>query len=158
MHIGPAGGQDLPHLARLLWLHAAPDEQRAQSVDSFAADLQAWWSEHDHSHIAFVARRTDPELLGMAWLALLPRVPRPGAMTRLSTDIQSVFVLEEERGRGIGSMLVSAATEHARSLGAGTVTVQSGRRAVPVYKRLGFASSPQLLQRTIDIPESARQP
>jgi GNAT superfamily N-acetyltransferase len=78
-------------------------------------------------------------------------------MTRLSADIQSVFVLERERGRGIGSMLVSAATEHARSLGAGTVTVQSGRRAVPVYERLGFASSPQLLQRSVETRrESAR--
>lgn len=158
VHISPAGEQDLPHLAHLLWLHAAPHEQRAQSVESFATDLHRWWSAHDHSHVAFVARRTDSQLVGMAWVALLPRVPRPGAMARFSADIQSVFVLEEERGKGVGSRLVLAATEHARTLGATTVTVQSGRRAVPVYERLGFSSSPQLLQRPVDRGyETARQ-
>lgn len=41
---------------------------------------------------------------------------------------------------------MKAASEHAMRLGAGRVTVQSGRKAVPVYERLGFASSRQLLQ------------
>lgn len=75
-------------------------------------------------------------------------MPRPGATSRLSADIQSVFVLPEHRGRGIGSALVAAASEHAEHTGSLHVTVHSGRRAVPVYERLGFASSRQLLQRT----------
>lgn len=36
-----AGQRDLASLARLLWLHAAPDEQARQSVESFAANLDA---------------------------------------------------------------------------------------------------------------------
>ena len=86
----------------------------------------------------------------MAWVALLVRVPRPGDTARRSADIQSVFVVPEHRDKGIGSSLVQAATEHAMRLGASRVTVHSGRRAVPVYERLGFASSPQLLQRPTD--------
>jgi GNAT superfamily N-acetyltransferase len=82
----------------------------------------------------------------MAWVALLPRIPRPGATSRMSADIQTVFVLPEQRGRGIGSALVHAAAEHAAQLGAIRVTVHSGRKAVPVYERLGFKSSRQLLQ------------
>ncbi|WP_407939700.1 GNAT family N-acetyltransferase [Microlunatus soli] len=54
------------------------------------------------------------------------------------------------RGRGIGSALVDTATQHATRLGAIRVTVHSARRAVPVYERLGFASSRQLLQRPSD--------
>lgn len=153
MDICLAGREGLAQLARLLWLNAAPYEQAKQSVESFAVDLDAWWSHHDDSHLAFVARlatsksESESEVVGMAWLALVPRVPRPGTTTRLSADIQSVFVVSEQRGKRIGSELVQAATEHALRLGASRVTVHSGRKAVPVYERLGFASSGQLLQR-----------
>jgi GNAT superfamily N-acetyltransferase len=148
MDVSIAGSQDLSHLARLLWLHAAPDEQATHPVESFAVDLATWWTDHDDSHLAFVARLAPTQVVGMAWLALVPRVPRPGDCTRRSADIQSLFVVPDERGRGIGSELVRAASEHALRLGAGRVTVHSGRRAVPVYERLGFASSAQLLQKT----------
>lgn len=96
--------------------------------------------------MAFVARVHGSDLVGMAWLALVPRVPRPGTTARLSADIQSVFVLPEQRGKGVGQELVHAATEHVRRQGAARVTVHSSSRAVPVYERLGFASSRTLLQ------------
>lgn len=149
MDIRIAGRHDLADLARLLWLHAAPDERAKQSVESFAIDLAAWWTDHDDSHLAFVARlaESESEAVGMAWLALVPRVPRPGTITRLSADIQSVFVMPEQRMKGIGSALIRFASEHALRLGVGRVTVNSGRNAVPIYERLGFASSRQLLQR-----------
>lgn len=155
MDICIAGKADLAQLARLLWLNSAPAEQAKQSVELFAVDLGAWWTDHDNSHTAFVARVAEPEseyeyeseVVGMAWLALVPRVPRPGVTTRRSADIQSVFVVPEQRGKRIGSALVQAASEHASRLGAGRVTVHSGRKAVPVYERLGFASSRELLQR-----------
>jgi GNAT superfamily N-acetyltransferase len=137
MDIGPAGPHDAPHLARLLWLAAAPDQQAEQSVEAFAADLVAWWADHAGSHVAFVARTPAPDPVGMGWLALVPRPPRPGATDRLAADVQSVFVRPEERGRGVGTALVRAATEHALRLGAEHVTVHSGERAVPVYERLG---------------------
>ncbi|MGW0837342.1 GNAT family N-acetyltransferase [Streptomyces prunicolor] len=40
-------------------------------------------------------------------------MPTPGATSRLAADGQSVFVRPERRGRGIGSALVAAASEHA---------------------------------------------
>jgi GNAT superfamily N-acetyltransferase len=147
MDIGVAGQADLADLARLLWLHAAPDEQARQCIESFAVDLGSWWTYHDDSHLAFIARLAESEVVGMAWLALIPRVPRPGAHTRRSADIQSVFVAAEHRGKRIGSALVQAALEHALRLGASRVTVHSGRKAVPIYEMLGFGSSRQLLQK-----------
>jgi GNAT superfamily N-acetyltransferase len=86
----------------------------------------------------------------MAWVALVPRVPRPGQGLRFSADIQTVFVEDAHRHQGIGSALVRAAADHATSLGASRVTVHSGRKAVPVYERLGFESSRRLLQRPPD--------
>ena len=147
MDVRLAGRPDVGDLAHLLWLHAAPDERARQTVASFAIDLAAWWSKHRDSHHAFVAGAAGSEIVGMAWLALLPRVPRPGAHDRRFADIQSVFVVPEQRGRGLGSTLVETAAEHAVRLGAARVTVHSSRGAVPVYERLGFASSARLLQR-----------
>lgn len=150
MEIRGAVQADLADVARLLWLDASPEQRAEQSVDAFAIDLGAWWNEHDGSHFAFVARADGSEIVGMAWLAVVARPPRPGVVGRVSGDIQSVFVVPEARGKGIGSALVEAAAEHASHLGAGRVTVHSGRKAVPVYERLGFASSRQLLQKEPD--------
>jgi GNAT superfamily N-acetyltransferase len=142
-----AGREDLAHLARLLWSHAAPQERARQPIESFTVDLAAWWSEHDETHFAFVAPLAGSQIAGMAWLAVVPRVPRPGLTSRRSADIQSVFVVPEHRGNRIGSALVRVAWQHALRLGADRVTVHSGRRALPMYERLGFAPSAHLLQR-----------
>lgn len=150
MRISQANADDIAGLARLLWLDTHNEEPAQRSVDVFAAELATWWAAHQDSHRAFVSRLLGPEIVGMAWVALVPRVPRPGAMSRLSADIQSVFVMQEHRGQGIGSALVKAASEHATHLGSLHVTVHSGRKAVPVYERLGFESSRQLLQRLPD--------
>lgn len=115
-------------------------------------DLDAWWADHEASHHAFVARGREHDVVGMAWLALLPRVSRPGTRARSSADLQSVFVLPAHRGRGVGSALVKAATEYALRRGAARVTVQSGANALRLYERLGFASSALLLQTMADQP------
>jgi GNAT superfamily N-acetyltransferase len=150
MRISRANADDVAALAQLLWLDTHDEEPAQLSVDAFAAELAQWWAAHQDSHFAFVARLLRPEIVGMAWVALVPRVPRPGATSRLSADIQSVFVMPEQRGQGIGSALVEAASKHATQLGSLRVTVHSGRRAVRVYERLGFESSRQLLQRSPD--------
>ena len=150
MEISQANADDIAELARLLRLDTHKEVPAQRDVDAFGAELAQWWVAHQGSHFAFVARLLRPEIVGMAWVALVPRVPRPGATQRISADIQSVFVMPDQRGQGIGSALVAAASEHATHLGALRVTVHSGRKAVPVYERLGFESSRQLLQRPPD--------
>ncbi len=150
MNISAARTDDIPGLARLIWTMAAAEERAQQTPEALADDLALWWAAHERSHSAFVARLNEPELVGMAWIALVPRVPRPGSAARVSADIQSVFVAPQHRGRGIGSALIQAATDHAVRLGSIRVTVHSGVTATPLYERLGFASSPQLLQTPLD--------
>ncbi|GAB3929104.1 hypothetical protein GCM10011575_26030 [Microlunatus endophyticus] len=147
-----ADAGDVGGLALLLWLDTRDEEPTGPSLDAFTAELDRWWTRHRDTHRAFVAalpsgREGGAEIIGMAWVALVDRIPRPGATSRMSADIQTVFVMPDHRGRGVGSELVEAAAAHATRLGAIRVTVHSGSRAVPVYERLGFASSRQLLQR-----------
>lgn len=155
MRICPATVADIDGLARLLWLDTMGEDPAPGSVDAFATDLTRWWATHRETHHAFIAQphETEHRIVGMAWVALLPRIPRPGATRRFSADIQTVFVEAQHRGYGIGSALVNAAAAHAEHAGAARVTVHSGRHAVPMYERLGFSSTRQLLQR---LPNSSR--
>lgn len=136
---------DVDALAALVWLDTRGTEPSGPELAGFAADLAAWWAGQA-GHAAFVAQ-LDEDVVGAAWLAVQPRVPRPGATARASADVQSVFVRPEHRGGGIGTALVAAAASYAADVGAARVTVHAGRRARPLYERLGFASSPVLLQR-----------
>lgn len=146
MHIERAGPEDVRGLARLKWIDRAGDDADTAEFDSFVDALGAWWEAHRATHFAFVAL-TEDTTVGAAWVALLPRVPSPGANNRLSADIQSVFVMPEHRGGGVGAALVDAAATHGHRAGASRVTVHSSERAVSVYQRLGFTGSPKLLQR-----------
>ena len=129
------------------WMDRAAADADDGEFDLFVTALASWWDIHRATHSAFVARTIDGEIVGAAWVALLPRVPSPGASNRLSADIQSVFVMPEHRGEGVGTALVDAATSHAHGAGASRVTVHSSERAVPVYRRLGFTGSLKMLQR-----------
>lgn len=147
MRIDRAGREDLPALARLKWQDVPADLTAGRSLDMFTAELGDWWQAHAHTHVAFVARTEDDDrVVGAAWVALVPRVPRPGAPDRISADIQSVFVTPEHRRRGAGHGLVAAACAHAVSVGAERVTVHSSEAAVDLYRGLGFADSPRLQQ------------
>ena len=106
-----------------------------------------WVLVSDAAAARLAARGARSRAVGPALLALGPPGPRPGTTPRRPADIQSVCVVTEQGGKRIGSGLVQAATAPALRLGASRVTVHSGRKAVPVYERLGFAPSRQLLQR-----------
>ena len=142
--------EDVPELARLLWLDTHNVEPDQAELDAFAAELEGWFDRHETTHAGFVGRTARGDVVGMAWVAVIPRVLRPVDRTRSTGDLQTLFVLPEHRGQGLGSALVEAAATHATDLGAARVTVHSGRRAVEVYRRLGFAASPRLMQRPPD--------
>jgi hypothetical protein len=66
VRISQANADDAAELARLLWLDTHNEEPAQRSVDGFAAELAQWWSAHQDSHLAFVARLLRPEIIGMA--------------------------------------------------------------------------------------------
>lgn len=146
MRIDRAGWDDLAALAALKSADVPADLTAGRSLATFTVELEEWWRAHERTHVAFVARADDDRVIGAAWVASVPRVPRPGAADRISADVQSVFVLPEYRGRGAGRGLVAAACAHAVSIGAERVTVHSSEAAVGLYRGLGFGDSPRLLQ------------
>jgi GNAT superfamily N-acetyltransferase len=144
--IRPARQDELGAVAELRWrwgneVNSAPAVTQQEFVRRFAA----WAQQNEDSHCCLVLLRNDV-LIGMAWLALMRRVPHPGAPDRMSGDVQCVYVVPNERGGGLGGLLVEAVLARARDLGLERVTVHSSDRAVTAYRRHGFVVSPRLLQ------------
>jgi GNAT superfamily N-acetyltransferase len=82
----------------------------------------------------------------MAWLARIDRVPGPGIWRRVAGTIQSVYVLPDRRGHGLGAALVNAALDTARDRGFDYVSVHPSEPSFSLYRRLGFAESGGVLE------------
>lgn len=144
--VRPARPADLEAVAGLRWRWVAerdglPEDGRAAFVREFAA----WARANAATHHCLVLVRGGA-VIGMAFLAITPRVPTPVTFERHSGDVQSVYVLPEARDGGLGGLLIGATLRLAARLGLERVTVHSSERAVPAYRRHGFAGSPCLLQ------------
>ncbi|MFF5963246.1 GNAT family N-acetyltransferase [Streptomyces collinus] len=113
--------------------------------EDFVRHFVTWAEENANSHRCLVLVRDD-RVIGMAWLAVVQRVPTPRAPRRASGDLQCVYVVPEARDGGLGGRLIQAVLDAAHRLGLERVTVHSSPRAIPAYARGGFQESPRLLQ------------
>jgi GNAT superfamily N-acetyltransferase len=154
LEVRPARDDELGDVAALRWhwVHGQPyGGASLPGLDDYVTAAVAWARARSDSHVAFVARSSG-RAIGMAWLALLERVPAPDRMQRLNGDLQSCYVLREFRGGGVGSRLVGAVLLEARRRGCEHVTVHASRLSVPMYERSGFEHNPELLWSVTDGP------
>lgn len=148
-----AKADELAAAANLRWQWIAVENKGNPVIahDEFVSVYTEWATIHSETHSCYLALR-DTRVIGMAWLAVLQRVPSPRALTRVSADLQSVFVLPEHRNSGIGSQLITFVLEAARELGVERVAVHSSQEAIAAYQRAGFAISPRLMNVDIAYP------
>lgn len=144
VEIRVAATADAGSLAELVLLFAG-DDGTPSDRQRFATDLLGWWETHRDSHLPFLAVAPSGSPVGMAWLALTARVPRPGGTARLSGDVQSLYVVPGHRSAGVGTALVQSVVRHAESLGVEHVTVHGNERSRRLYGRAGFVPSDDLL-------------
>lgn len=143
--IRPAGREDMAAAAALRWRwEQERPETPGLAWEDFVSVFVAWTERHESTHRCLLLVRDDV-VIGMAWLAIVSRVPAPRAFERACGDLQSVYVVPEERDAGLGGQLVQAVLTLARELGLERVTVHSAERATAAYQRTGFAVSPRLL-------------
>lgn len=134
-----ATADDAPALAGLRWLWHTTEEQDGTDADraAYLAGFSAWLIDHGSTHLPFLAE-VEGRPAGMAWLMLAARVPSPARRDRRTGDVQSVFVVPDLRNRGVGAALLKAILAEAHERRLERVTVHSGTRAVPFYRRAGF--------------------
>jgi ribosomal protein S18 acetylase RimI-like enzyme len=143
VRVRAATGDDAGALARLRFQWRSVERtERGDDPQGFERAFTEWMHEHEHTHLAFLAVR-DTIAIGMAWLAVVDRIPGPEHFTRRSGYLQSVYVVPEARDHGVGARLVRHVIEHARALGLAYLDVRSTERAISLYRSLGFGDSVQ---------------
>lgn len=142
-----ARDDELERVVRLRWLWTTREREQTPDMDEagFIAGAADWARRHAETHIAHVAATDDGAIIGMAWLALTPRVATPHSLDRWSGDLQSCYVLPDYRGEGIGGRLVQAVLDTASTRGAEHVTVHASADSPTLYARNGFRHSSRLL-------------
>ena len=134
----------LPFLWSMLWEAAAVDAGvRALGMDAALAlptvhkYLEGWGRSRD---FGLVAIGDDGRQLGAAWWRLF--APDHGSYGFVADDVPEITlgVLEEARGRGVGTALLRALVEAARIAGYRALSLSVDRRnpARRVYERIGF--------------------
>jgi GNAT superfamily N-acetyltransferase len=144
--IREAATYELAEIASLRWdwVLEMGGEPPVGTRDEFVHAFVEWAEAHSDSHVCVVTLRA-ATVIGMAWLATVPRVPSPRSFERASGDVQSVYIVPAERGGGLGRQMIDAILKLARDRGLERVTVHSSSRATNAYERSGFFTSPKLL-------------
>jgi len=135
---------DAPALAGLRRRWLLERGSAGEDQEAFVAAFAEWFAANAATHRAYLAIAGGVPV-GMAWLAVLDRVPTPARPRRRSGDVQSVFVVPELRNAGVGAALLTAVLADARGLGLEHVTVHSSERAVALYQRMGFGAGERWL-------------
>jgi GNAT superfamily N-acetyltransferase len=144
--VRPAKVDELRTVAELRWQWILENEGTPVTTrDEFVRHFVKWAQANAFSHHCMVMVRDDV-VIGMAWLAIVPRVPSPRAPERASGDVQCVYIVPDARNAGLGGRIIEAVLGLADELGLERVTVHSSPRAITAYTRYGFAASPRLLQ------------
>jgi GNAT superfamily N-acetyltransferase len=146
--IGSAEPGDFSAVAELRWQWVLENEGTpVVSHEEFLSMFVEWARTNRGTHSCIVASRGET-VIGMAWLAVVPRVPSSRAPVRASGDVQCVYVMPAERDAGVGGRMLAAVLARASEAGLERVTVHSTPGAVTAYERAGFAASARLLQAT----------
>ena len=134
----------MQELARLRWIWRAVERDEKGDPDRFRGEFGAWVAEHRRTHLPFVVE-LDGAPVGMAWLVIVERIPGPEKWTRLSGNLQSVYVVAERRNAGLGTLLIGALIGAAREMGLEYLSVHPSPPSFPFYRRLGFGGDGSLL-------------
>jgi GNAT superfamily N-acetyltransferase len=159
IEISVARADEYQAVAQLRWQWEIEGAKAAASGDPEAEDTAAPtgdpeafakafadWAQRNADTYRCIVLRRNGIVIGMAWLAVVARVPTPGNMARAGGDLQSVYLAPEARGRGLGEGLVAAALDEARRLNLKKVTVQATTKSKNFYGRNGFIDAPKILQ------------
>ncbi|WP_445269639.1 GNAT family N-acetyltransferase [Streptomyces sp. DSM 41634] len=146
--VRPARPADARTLAELRWAFKQEDYERQPPAPARHLEEAEGWI-HDRlgsGHwLAWVAE-TEGEIRGHVFLCLVERMPEPYEDNDPFGYVTNFFVLPSQRNSGVGSALLAALKQHARSAGIEGLIVWPSERSAPLYRRRGFQPPEELLE------------
>jgi len=146
---------DAAMLARLRYEFRASFHEVIEDEVSFVRRCTAWMKERlaTDGHWKCWIAESPQTVVGNVWAQLVEKIPNPIAESEHYVYLTNFYVREEYRGKGVGSMLLSAALAWSRSKNASTVILWPTQRSKPFYRRNGFAQTDDVMQLVIEHKE-----
>lgn len=134
-HAGDARGSDTPPLVA----EELGDPRYRDAFDAITADPRQ----------RLIVAERDGEIVGTLQISVIPGLPRFGMYRGL---LENVHIRADQRGNGLGTVMVEWAVEQCRELGCGMVQLTSNKvrwDAHRFYRRLGFSQSHEGFKRML---------
>jgi GNAT superfamily N-acetyltransferase len=146
--IRTATPSDAAMIARLRYDFRTRHAPAVEDRGDFLARCERWMSERlgdSGPWRCWIAER-DSVTIGNIWLNLIEKIPNPAPEAECHAYITNFYVLEEARGQGVGSKLLTVALEWCVSQRVHAVILWPSDRSRPLYERHGFAVRDDLLE------------
>lgn len=147
--IRAAGAADSTVLARLRYEFRAAFAPPAEAEGAFVERCRRWMAERlepGGGWRCWIAERGG-EAVGHVWLQVIEKVPNPVEEPEAHAYITNMYVRERERGRGIGTELLTRALGWCRERGdIHAVILWPTERSRPLYERHGFGARENLME------------
>lgn len=111
---------------------------RCQKWMKNSLDTNSGWS-------AWIAE-LDQRPIGNIWVQIIEKIPNPTDESEFYGYITNLYIIEELRGRGIGSELLETALDWCRSNDAHAVLLWPSQKSRSLYLRHGFSTPDDLFQ------------
>lgn len=151
INVRPATASDATALAKLRYALRSGNRAASEDESEFVERCRVWMEGRlggGGAWRCWVAERGS-ELVGAIWTQLFEKIPNPSPEPERHAYITNFYVREGERGRGVGSLLLSAALDWCRECEAHAVILWPTERSRPLYLRHGFAVREDLLELVI---------
>lgn len=131
VHVVGEADHDALGSLRALWVGV--DE----TDPGFDRSMESWLAEEGARRTTWVAT-LGSETIGMASLFEYRSAPGPGTPESRWGYVSNIFVREEHRNRGVGTILLDELVATADALGYERLTLSPGDRSMTLYERAGF--------------------
>jgi GNAT superfamily N-acetyltransferase len=135
-----ASQSDAATLARLRYELRSSFHEVVENEEIFLARCSAWMNERlrQGNWQCWIAEQQSIAV-GAVWAQLVEKIPNPVAEPEHYVYLTNFYVREQYRDQGLGSKLLAAVLDWARSKNAETVILWPTERSKPFYLRHGFS-------------------